>query len=77
MQYIRWDPTSKRKVLDVSCVVSMTPAATEALRAGLELDVDLELSRADPGASSLRTWLPDAPADFSGNWITCWWFMQD
>jgi len=77
MQYIRWDPTSKRKVLDVSCVVPMTPAATEALRAGLELDVDLELSRADPGASSLRTWLPDAPADFSGNWITCWWFMQD
>ncbi len=78
MMYVRWAPGSNRKVLEVDCVVPMTPVVTAALRAGFEAELD-NVVRDNPGLglSSFRMARPEPVREFSGSWITCFWFEQD
>lgn len=51
---------------------------TAALRAGSEAELD-HVVRDNPGlgVSSFRMARPEPAREFSGNWITCFWFQQD
>jgi len=78
MTYIRWEPGTKRKLLELSCVVPMTPAATAALRLGLDRELERALSRlAESAGERQLLGLPERARDFTGDWIWCVWFQQD
>lgn len=84
--HAQWHRGSKRKLLEVSCVVPMTAAVTEALKTGfaLELAAAVEAHRRSGGEAALQApqesvrrpverWGP-ATRDFSGDIIWCTYY---
>lgn len=79
MVYLRWDRTSRRKLLEIDCVVPQRPDVRAALQAGFEAAVE-QIIRAHQAANELafRGGRPAEPvANFSSDWIICWWYTGD
>lgn len=79
MVYLRWDKGTRRKLLEVDCVVPLRPDVKLAMQSGLELAIeDVVLGNDGPVELAFRGNRPTEPvSDFSSNWIICWWYSGD
>lgn len=79
MVYLRWDRGSRRKLLEIDCVVPARADVRVALQGGFEAAIE-GIVNANQGSSefAFRSERPETPeAGFSSDWIICWWYSSD
>lgn len=79
MVYLRWDRGSRRKLLEIDCVVPARADVRVALQGGFEAAIE-GVVNANQGSAELafRGERPVEPGgEFASDWIVCWWYSSD